>query len=106
MAYHLEPFYKQRDSLVIFVTWNGGGLQCEANEVEIAYIQPGKPNQNEFIERFNRSYLTEVLDPHLFSNLEQIRELSWGWMISYNEERPHESLGNLPLSEFKQRLAA
>jgi len=63
----------------LFVDW------CEANDVEIAYIQPGKPNQNAFIERFNRSYRTEVLDPHLFSNLEQIRELSWGWMISYNE---------------------
>ena len=84
----------------LFVDW------CEANDVEIAYIQPGKPNQNAFIERFNRSYRTEVLDPHLFSNLEQIRELSWGWMISYNEERPHESLGNLPPSEFKRRLAA
>ena len=80
----------------LFVDW------CEANDVEIAYIQPGKPNQNVFIERFNRSYRTEVLDPHLFSNLEQIRELIWGWMISYNEERPHESLGNSPPSELNE----
>ena len=63
-------------------------------------------DQIAFVVRFNRSYRTEVMDPHLFSNLEQIRELSWGWMISYNEERPHESLGNLPPSEFKRRLAA
>ena len=54
----------------LFVDW------CEANDMEIAYVQPGKTNQNAFIERFNRSYRTEVLDPNLFSNLEQIRELS------------------------------
>jgi len=76
------------------------------NNITIAYIEPGKPNQNAFIERFNRSYRNEVLDPHLFSTLSEVRELSWGWMISYNEERPHESLGNIPPSEFKRRMAA
>lgn len=84
----------------VFVTW------CEANDVKINYIEPGKPNQNAYIERFNRSYRNEVLAPHLFASLEQVRELSWAWMMSYNEERPHESLGNLPPSEFKRQLAA
>ncbi|WP_423825875.1 IS3 family transposase [Salmonella enterica] len=77
---------------------------CENNHVRICYIEPGKPNQNAYIERFNRSYRTEVLNPHLFSSLAQVRELSWAWMLSYNEERPHESLGNLPPSEFKKQL--
>ena len=76
------------------------------NGVTIRYIEPGKPNQNAYIERFNKSYRNEVLDPHLFSCLTQVRELSWAWMISYNEERPHESLGNLPPSEFKRRVTA
>ncbi|MEZ2742265.1 hypothetical protein ACBP93_06460 [Paenalcaligenes hominis] len=40
----------------------------------------------------------------MFSCLTQVRELSWAWMISDNEERPHESLGNLPPSEFKRRV--
>ena len=79
---------------------------CEENDMTICYIEPGKPNQNAYIERFNRSYRTEVLDPHLFSSLAQVRELSWAWMVSYNEERPHESLGNLPPNEFKRQLAA
>lgn len=79
---------------------------CEAHDIKICYIEPGKPNQNAYIERFNRSYRTEVLDPHLFSSLDQVRDLSWAWMLSYNEERPHESLGNLPPSEFKRQLAA
>jgi putative transposase len=81
-------------------------LWCETHKIRICYIEPGKPNQTAYIERFNRSYRNEVLDPHLFSSLSQVRELSWAWMISYNEERPHESLGNLPPSEFKKQLVA
>jgi putative transposase len=77
---------------------------CRRNDVRIDYIQPGKPNQNAYIERFNRSYREEVLDPHIFSNLSQVRDLSWAWMLSYNEERPHSSLGNIPPAEFKRRL--
>lgn len=84
----------------VFTEW------CEKNWVKINYIQPGKPNQNAYIERFNRSYRTEVLDPHIFSNLSQVRDISWAWMLSYNEERPHSSLGNIPPAEFKRRLLA
>lgn len=82
----------------VFADW------CRENEVKINYIEPGKPNQNAYIERFNRSYREEVLDPHIFSNLSQVRDLSWAWMLSYNEERPHRSLGNIPPAEFKRRL--
>lgn len=85
---------------LLFTQW------CAENGVTIRYIEPGKPNQNAYIERFNKSYRNEVLDPHLFSCLTQVRELSWAWMRSYNIERPHESLGNLPPSEFKRRVTA
>jgi len=77
---------------------------CSENKVRIDYIQPGKPNQNAYIERFNRSFRDEVLDPHIFSTLSQVRDISWAWLLSYNEERPHESLGNIPPAEFKRRL--
>ncbi|MBX7062696.1 MAG: transposase [Pyrinomonadaceae bacterium] len=46
-----------------------------------------KPNQNAYIERFNRSYRDQVLKPHIFSALSQVRDLSWAWLLSYNEER-------------------
>ena len=81
----------------VFTDW------CERNQIELVDIQPGKPNQNAYIERFNRSFRTEVLDPHVFSSLKQARELSWAWLVSYNDERPHEALGNLTPHEFKRR---
>ena len=83
-----------------FVTW------CEKNEVELRYIQPGKPNQNAYIERFNRTYRDEVLSAYLFDDLEQVRQMTWGWMQEYNEERPHESLGNLPPAVYRRKLEA
>jgi putative transposase len=75
---------------------------CQAHRVELRYIQPGKPNQNAYIERFNKTYREEVLNAHVFEDLEQVRELTESWLQRYNEERPHESLGNLPPSVFRQ----
>ena len=66
----------------------------------IQYIQPGKPNQNAFIERFNRTLRNELLDMHLFVRLEDVREAAYWWMLEYNEERPHDSLGDLTPVEF------
>ena len=64
------------------------------------------PTQNAYIERFNRTFRTEVLDANLFHTLEQVREIAWAWMINYNEERPHAALGNIPPAEFKRLVTA
>ncbi len=73
-----------------FVEW------CAAQRIGVGYIQPGKPDQNAFIERFNRTYREEVLDAYLFDSLEQVRAITEAWLETYNTERPHDSLGQLP----------
>jgi transposase InsO family protein len=49
------------------------------------YTLPGKPNQNAYIERFDRTYRDEVLDRHLFVRLDEVREATWKFLIDYNE---------------------
>lgn len=84
----------------LFLDW------CEAKQIEVRYIQPGKPNQNAFIERFNRTYRDEVLNAYLFEDLEQVREITQDWIVRYNEKRPHDSLGGLPPAVFRQTQTA
>src|SRR5271170_2080756 len=65
---------------------------CAAKGIELRHIQPGKPNQNAFIERFNRSYGTEVLNGRLFASLDEVREILHQWIATSNEEHPCNAL--------------
>src|SRR5690606_21444440 len=78
---------------------------AEINGVKLHYIQPGKPTQNAYIERFNRTFRREVLNAHLFASLSEVREIVHEWMTSYNDERPHQALGNVPPRVFSQQQA-
>ena len=79
---------------------------CAERGIELWYIQSGKPDQNAFIERFNRTYRTEVLNAYVFESLEQVREITAEWLQSYNEERPHEALAGLPPATYRTNLEA
>lgn len=69
-----------------FVSW------AESHSMKIQYIQKGEPNQNAYIERFNRTYREEVLSLYLFEDLQQVREVTYWWRLDYNERRPHDAL--------------
>lgn len=76
---------------------------CQQRGIARMYIAPGKPDQNAFIERFNRTYRNEVLDAFLFESIEQVQLLTDDWLNVYNHERPHESLGRVPPLMFMPR---
>lgn len=65
---------------------------AKERNIELKFIQKGKPYQNGYVERFNRSYREEVLDNYAFESIQQAQMLSHAWMWMYNNERPHSSL--------------
>jgi putative transposase len=78
------------------------GLWCEEKQVMLQFIQPGKPTQNAYIERFNGSFRRDVLDAYLFEDINQIRRLAEEWMEDYNNHRPHDALnGRSPMDLWK-----
>jgi len=70
------------------------------HDVTLAFIQPGKPAQNAYIERFNRTFREEVLDAYLFHSIEEVQAVVQDWLDEYNAVRPHEALGGLPPYQF------
>jgi len=75
---------------------------CEQQRIALQWIQPGKPTQNAYIERFNGSFRREPLDAHLFRSLAHVRQLVDAWMLDYNTQRPHQALNFMTPLEFKQ----
>ena len=78
------------------------------HDIEFKYIQPGKPTQNAFVERFNGSYRRGVLNKYIFEDINQVRVQTQIWMDDYNNHRPHDSLGKIPPVKYaqKNRVAA
>lgn len=75
---------------------------CNKLSIEIKYIQPGKPMQNAYIERFNGSFRRDVLNAYIFYTLQEVKQITELWMMEYNTIRPHESLGNIPPQKFRE----
>ena len=87
------------------------GLECLAQslvewtnkrQITLIYIQPGKPTQNAYIERFNRTVRHEWLDMHLFESVEHAQSLATEWLWTYNNERPNTAIGSVPPRQLLQ----
>ena len=66
------------------------------NQIQLHYIQPGKPQQNAYVERFNRTVRHEWLDQHLFDSIAHAQETATQWLWRYNNERPNTAIGGIP----------
>lgn len=105
----LERVAQERRGLPdVIVLDNGPELTSRALDqwayecgVELHFIEPGKPQQNGFIESFNGRLRDECLNEHWFQNLPHARRVIEDWRVDYNVNRPHSSLGNLTPEEFR-----
>ena len=81
-----------------------GTIQNWAKEwgIRFEYIQPGKPQQNAYVERFNRTVRYEWLSQYYWSSIEEVQDFATRWMWSYNHDRPNMALGGFTP---KQHLA-
>lgn len=73
-----------------FVNW------AKLHDIRIDYIQPGKPQRNAYIERYNRTMRYSWVSKHLFDNLEQVQDYATEWLWFYNHKRPHKANGGKP----------
>lgn len=72
--------------------------------INLHFIDPGKPTQNGHVESFNGKARDEFLNLHCFLTIDQARDAAEAWRIDYNEIRPHSSLANLTPKEFVEAL--
>lgn len=104
----LDRIIARRGRPKICVSDNGPELTSMAllrwqkeSGVEWHYIQPGKPQQNAFVESFNGRLRDECLNETLFSTMTEARFVLAAWRRDYNHVRPHSSLANQTPDEFR-----
>ena len=76
------------------------------HDIALRLIEPGKPNQNAYIESFNGRLRDECLNEHWFVSLNHARVVIRAWVREYNEERPKKTLGGLTPAQYAKQLAA
>lgn len=75
---------------------------AKKHSIDIAYIQPGNPQQNAYVERFNRTVRYDWLNQDIFYDIEDVQEKATKWLWHYNNERPNTGLGGItPMQKLK-----
>jgi len=68
---------------------------AKSQDIKLMYIQPGNPQQNAYIERFNRTVRYDWLNQDIFTKIEEVQDKSTKWLWHYNHERPNMGLGGI-----------
>jgi putative transposase len=69
---------------------------AETQQIILLFIQPGQPQQNAYVERYNRTVRYDWLNQYLFSTLEEVQHMATDWLWAYNNERPNTAIGGIP----------
>ena len=77
---------------------------AHAQNVQLFLIEPGKPNQNTYIDSFNGRFRDKCLNEHWFTSLLYDRVIVEAWRCEYNEERPKRSLGGMTPAAYAKTL--
>ena len=80
---------------------------AEGHGIRLEHIQPGKPQQNAYVERYNRTVRYDWLAQYMFDSIEEVQEHATHWLWTYNNERPNMALGGItPKQRLDKLLAA
>jgi transposase InsO family protein len=108
----LDGICAQRGTPAVIRTDNGPEFTGKAmlnwahrRGIALRLIEPGKPNQNAYVESFNGRFRDECLNEHWFMSLAHARAVIEAWRQEYNDERPKRSLGGLTPSQYAKQLA-
>jgi len=102
LEYYGKPKYIRTDNGPEFISseykeW------CKKYNITRVYSEPGKPMQNGYVERFNRTFREDILDAYLFSSVSQFQVIADKIIEDYNDNHPHESLRGKSPREFGNR---
>jgi len=68
---------------------------AEKHGVTLQFIQPGNPQQNAYVERFNRTVRYDWLNQYIFETIEEVQSAATKWLWTYNNERPNMAIGGI-----------
>jgi len=83
------------------ITW------ASKRQITLCYIQPGKPQQNAYVERYNRTVRNEWLGTNIFHTIEEVQNHATQWLWTYNNDRPNMGIGGItPAMKLNQHQQA
>lgn len=75
------------------------------HDITLMFIQPGNPQQNAYVERYNRTVRYDWLNQHIFASIEAVQASATRWLWAYNNERPNMAIGGItPAQKLKRHI--